>query len=113
MDPLSSARTTLAPVAAARAAWSNASWGSPTGWAIRWDGLWSLAITTTGEESAYAVCNPVTVLPSPGPPVTTTTPGRPDRRAYPSAMKAAPCSLRATTERIPPCRRIASYISTV
>ena len=51
-------------------------------------------ITTSGVESMYASAMPVTVLVAPGPEVTSTTPGRPDTRAYPSAMWAAPCSWR-------------------
>ena len=39
---------------------------------------------------------PVTVFVAPGPEVTTTTPGLPVARAYPSAMCTAPCSCRTS-----------------
>ena len=47
---------------------------------------------TIGIESMYAVAIPVTALVAPGPEVTSTTPGFPVARAYPSAACVAPCS---------------------
>ena len=52
---------------------------------------------TMGTESSMAVAMPVTRLVAPGPQVATATPTRPDARAYPSAMWAAPCSWRTRT----------------
>ena len=49
-------------------------------------------MTTSGTESMWAVAMPVTALVAPGPEVTSTTPGLPVARAYPSAMWVAPCS---------------------
>ncbi len=50
--------------------------------------------TTIGTESMCAVMMPVSVFVAPGPLVTSTTPGLPVARAYPSAMCVAPCSWR-------------------
>jgi hypothetical protein len=57
-------------------------------------------ITTSGTESMAAVRTPVTALVIPGPTCTSTTPGFPVARAYPSAACAAACSCRATTNRM-------------
>src|SRR5271168_5149123 len=54
---------------------------------------------TMGTESSMAVAMPVTRFVAPGPDVATQTPTRPDARAYPSAMWAAPCSWRTRTWR--------------
>ena len=51
---------------------------------------------TIGIESAMASLTGVTVLVAPGPEVTITTPGFPVDRAYPEAMKPAPCSFEGT-----------------
>ena len=53
-------------------------------------------ITTIGIESAMQSRTGVTQLVAPGPDVTMTIPGRPVARAYPEAMKPAPCSLAGT-----------------
>ncbi len=49
-------------------------------------------IATTGEESWYAVINPVTIFVTPGPAVAVHTPTFPVALAYPSAACAAACS---------------------
>ena len=53
------------------------------------------AKTMIGVPSIRASCIGVTVLVAPGPDVTSTMPGLPVTRAYPSAMCPAPCSCRA------------------
>jgi hypothetical protein len=46
------------------------------------------------------VATPVTAFIIPGPTCSSSTPGFPDTRAYPSAACAAACSCRAMTNRI-------------
>jgi hypothetical protein len=58
-------------------------------------GTWP-QITTMGVESAMQSRTGVTVFVAPGPEVTITTPTRPPARAYPAAIKPAPCSLAGT-----------------
>ena len=55
---------------------------------------------TTGTESAWQSRMGVTAFVAPGPLVTRKTPTRPLARAYPAAMKPAPCSVAGTTRRI-------------
>ena len=55
------------------------------------------AMATTGARSMLASATPVTRLVAPGPRVARHTPARPVRRPYTSAMNAAPCSWRVTT----------------
>ena len=59
-------------------------------------------VDVESEHSAMsaAVAIPVTRFVAPGPDVASATPTRPDARAYPSAMCAAPCSWRTSTCRI-------------
>jgi hypothetical protein len=59
-------------------------------------GTWPV-ITTIGIESMKAVAMPVTAFVTPGPLVTSATPGLPVARAYPSAACSAPCSWRTST----------------
>ena len=47
----------------------------------------SMCMTRRGTSLLKASMQPDTILPSPGPAVTMNTPGFPDVRAYPSAMK--------------------------
>ena len=53
-----------------------------------------------GVESRNASARPVNAYVNPGPGIVTSTPGRPEARAYPFAMKAAASSCVATTVRI-------------
>ena len=62
--------------------------------------MWAV-MQSTGIESEYASASAVAALVTPGPVVTRQTPGRPVDRAYPSAMKAAPCSWPAVMCSIP------------
>ena len=72
---------------------TGASWNAsvPTAPVATWP-----QITTIGIESAAQSRTGVTVLVAPGPEVTTATPTLPLARAYPAAMKPAPCSLAGT-----------------
>jgi hypothetical protein len=63
---------------------------------------------TSGVESICASAIGVTRFVAPGPDVASTTPTRPDARAYPSAMCPAPCSWRTRTWRTVVPRAIAS-----
>ena len=54
-------------------------------------------MATSGTESRVAVATPVTAFIMPGPTCSSSTPGCPDIRAYPSAACAAACSCRAMT----------------
>ena len=57
-------------------------------------------MATIGTESIAAVATPVTAFIMPGPTCTSSTPGLPVARAYPSAACAAACSCRAMTNLI-------------
>jgi hypothetical protein len=65
-------------------------------------------MVTSGTESSAAVAIPVTAFISPGPTWTSSTPGWPVIRAYPSAACAAACSCRAMTKSMPTSSNAAS-----
>ncbi len=72
---------------------TGASWNASVPMAVV--GTWP-QMTTMGIESAMQSRTGVTMLVAPGPEVTSATPTRPLARAYPAAMKPAPCSLAGT-----------------
>ena len=74
----------------------STSWNASVPTMLR--GTWPVK-ATTGDESMFAVATPVTRLVAPGPEVARQTPTLPLALAKPSAMWAAPCSWRATTNR--------------
>ena len=68
---------------------TSASWNASVPMALV--GTWPQK-TTSGVPSERASCIGVTTFVAPGPDVTSTTPGLPEARAYPSAIWPAPCS---------------------
>ena len=94
---ISSTRPTVNDLIAterANADWSGISCKLPR---LERSGLLTPLITSIGIESALACNMAVAIFASPGPVITRQTPGFPLIRAYPSAIKPAPCSCRGVT----------------